>query len=430
MRRSSRCSRWRWSSGIGAPHRSQRSSGAAPGAAVLRPAVCLRDRAHPRDEPGTSPRGLHLVEAAHTATRIPPSSSRGIGASCSGSFPAARPARGQIELHAAFAAAQHPTVELAVVQRRAAPRAGVAVREQRALHVGHHQRDALGVQRPQPARLEAVRAIERHPARAAAVAAAIPVDDRELGAPDVHHGQLDAARPRLRHALDLQAGQIGRVLVQRLLDGELQRGLRRGTAAAASLQPQARDAVVETQQLDVAAVGLHVGPHACRAPRRHASGDRPDRDRGSAGGWPPSRPPPARRESPCRRRRHRRARARCASSPSPYISITAPTSSCASARARSSSSASTRSLSAWTRSTSWSASVYSAMSVLLSWASLAQLSPVGVCMTLRTFPAPVYMCTPHGRHGSKLRTARMMSMPLKFSGPFSSKIGVFCTASS
>ena len=32
--------------------------------------------------------------------------------------------------------------------------------------------------------------------------------------------------------------------------------------------------------------------------------------------------------------------------------------------------------------------------------------------------------------GSKLRTARMMSMPLKLSGGFSSKIGVFCTASS
>ena len=47
-----------------------------------------------------------------------------------------------------------------------------------------------------------------------------------------------------------------------------------------------------------------------------------------------------------------------------------------------------------------------------------------------TLPLPRYMCTPHGRHGSKLRTARMMSMPRKFSGPFSSKMGVFCTASS
>ena len=55
--------------------------------------------------------------------------------------------------------------------------------------------------------------------------------------------------------------------------------------------------------------------------------------------------------------------------------------------------------------------------------------PVGVWTTLRTLPFP-YMCTPQGRHGSKLWTARMMSIPLKFSGPFSSKIGVFCTASS
>ena len=59
-----------------------------------------------------------------------------------------------------------------------------------------------------------------------------------------------------------------------------------------------------------------------------------------------------------------------------------------------------------------------------------QQRPVGRCTTFRTRPAPVYMCTPHGRHGSNDRTARMMSTPLKFSGPFSSKIGVFCTESS
>ena len=59
-----------------------------------------------------------------------------------------------------------------------------------------------------------------------------------------------------------------------------------------------------------------------------------------------------------------------------------------------------------------------------------QQRPVGRCTTLRTRPAPVYMCTPHGRHGSNERTARMMSTPLKFSGPFSSKMGVFWTASS
>ena len=55
---------------------------------------------------------------------------------------------------------------------------------------------------------------------------------------------------------------------------------------------------------------------------------------------------------------------------------------------------------------------------------------MGECLTSSTLPSPRYMWTPQGRHGSKLRTARMMSIPLNLSGPFSSKIGVFCTASS
>ena len=57
-------------------------------------------------------------------------------------------------------------------------------------------------------------------------------------------------------------------------------------------------------------------------------------------------------------------------------------------------------------------------------------SIVGECSLRSTLPLPRYMWTPHGRHGSKLRTARMMSMPLKSSIEFSSKIGVFITASS
>ena len=38
---------------------------------------------------------------------------------------------------------------------------------------------------------------------------------------------------------------------------------------------------------------------------------------------------------------------------------------------------------------------------------------VGECSISSFLPPPRYMCTPHGRHGSKLRTVRMMSMPLK-----------------
>ena len=48
---------------------------------------------------------------------------------------------------------------------------------------------------------------------------------------------------------------------------------------------------------------------------------------------------------------------------------------------------------------------------------------VGECSLSRVLPSPRYMCTPQGRHGSKLRTVRMMSMPLKCSRSFSSKIG-------
>src|SRR5207249_11903946 len=55
---------------------------------------------------------------------------------------------------------------------------------------------------------------------------------------------------------------------------------------------------------------------------------------------------------------------------------------------------------------------------------------VGEWRAAISLPLPRYMCTPHGRHGSKLRTVRMTSMPLKCSLSFSSKIGWPCTASS
>lgn len=48
---------------------------------------------------------------------------------------------------------------------------------------------------------------------------------------------------------------------------------------------------------------------------------------------------------------------------------------------------------------------------------------VGECRVVSVLPLPTYMCTPQGRQGSKLRTVRMMSTPLKSSGPFSSKMG-------
>ncbi len=58
------------------------------------------------------------------------------------------------------------------------------------------------------------------------------------------------------------------------------------------------------------------------------------------------------------------------------------------------------------------------------------LTPVGVCSFFRVLPFPRNMCTPQGRQGSKLRTVRMMSIPLKLSRSFSSKMGQPVTASS
>jgi hypothetical protein len=55
---------------------------------------------------------------------------------------------------------------------------------------------------------------------------------------------------------------------------------------------------------------------------------------------------------------------------------------------------------------------------------------IGECRVSSTLPLRSYIWAPHGRQGSKLRTTRIMSIPLILSGPFSSKIGVFWTASS
>ena len=61
---------------------------------------------------------------------------------------------------------------------------------------------------------------------------------------------------------------------------------------------------------------------------------------------------------------------------------------------------------------------------------VASVALIGECTFCSVLPLPRYMWTPQGRQGSKLRTARMMSMPTNLSGPFSSKIGVFWTESS
>src|ERR671924_439187 len=148
------------------------------------------------------------------------------------------------------------------------------------------------------------------------------------------------------------SGRTRRRAHARLLDRVPQRHRRRGTAVARPLEPYTCDTVLDTEQLDVAAVRAEIRPHVVQR-LAHA---RLDVDRVEVVD-----------ELPDLRVFH-------------YV--------------------------------------------------LPPTPNIGECTRFRVFPLPRYMCTPHGRHGSKLRTVRMMSTPRKFSWSFSSKIFCPCTASS
>ena len=232
---------------------------------------------------------------------------------------------------------------------------------------------------------------------------------------------------RLGDALDLEAEQVGRGLVERLLDRELERGRRGRAAVAVADQLEVRDAVLEPQQLHVAAVRLHVRAHA----RERLLDARLERHRVEVVD------------------QHQAADHAVAREPEeqPFLSLLRQLADDArepfavqldDRRDELVDHAADERIG---RRVDGGGQLLDPLEQRLPVGRLVpwcldchlgrpQLRPVGRWTTLRTRPAPVYMCTPHGRHGSNERTARMMSMPLKFSGPFSSKIGVFCTASS
>ena len=202
-------------------------------------------------------------ELTRAAPPWPPfsrSASSGTGSSCSRSSSSERPARGQEEAPAAAGAGQHTLAELAVLQRRAAGHAGVAVGQQRAVDVGHQQPLAAHLGGAQLAGRELTGAVERHPVRQAGRSAGLG----RLGAAD-HHRQRHARHLLLDRALDGHAHEVGGGLLQLTLHRQLQRRRRRRAAVAAAGQPQTGHPVLDPEQLDVAAVGLHVGPYAIEA---------------------------------------------------------------------------------------------------------------------------------------------------------------------
>ena len=211
------------------------------------------------------------------------------------------------------------------------------------------------------------------------------------------------------------------MLVERLLDRQLERRLRGGAAAAASLELETGDPVDQREQLDVAAVRLHVRADAVERLRDALlEADRVEVvDEQEAAHGPVLAELVADRDagrSSLLQRRH-----------DPFESVSVEIHHRGDHLLSELSSVDVRqSLDLLAQELHTAGENLAGRELLIP----SQHRPVGVCWTFLTLPFPRYMCVPHGRHGSKLRTARMMSMPLKFSGPFSSKIGVFCTASS
>ena len=112
-------------------------------------------------------------------------------------------------------------------------------------------------QRPRPSVVDAV---ERRPRRRGSAS-----PHRPSGS-----GRRRAARGST-HALDLEPVEVGRRLLERLLDRQLERRGRRRAAVAAALAGAAARRRPRPEQLDVAAVRLHVRAARCRAPRRTRS---------------------------------------------------------------------------------------------------------------------------------------------------------------
>ena len=139
-----------------------------------------------------------------------------------------------------------------------------------------------------------------------------------------HHRQAGAAHRLRRDALDLEPLEIGRRLLERLLDRQLERHRRRRAVRAAAPQVDPRDPVLQRQQLDVAAVGLHVRPHGVERRLHPVPRAGPGAGRGSAATSRPAGRRSATRRSarPARRprtapRRSARARRRTSARPRP-----------------------------------------------------------------------------------------------------------------
>ena len=304
MRRSTRCSRWRWSGS---------SSLAAEVAALDRraPRVAeppLRRRRSPAParlrEPPQAARPSRPGGAAATASRLAATSlMRGSATLAPAGAVEQRhrleqepvvveraPGARQEEAALALGAGERALAELAAVERGAAAGAGVAEGEQVALDPGDDERDPVDLGRRQLALAERLRRRRGRTTTAApgrAAAATWTTGSSIAPGPGSPAAGAATAPSTTRPSRSGAASSSADLIASSSVDDE---------AGQPSQLPSSRIraiAVLDPEQLDVAAVRLHVGADAVERLDDPLGRARPGRGRGSASGW--------------RRRRRRRA---------------------------------------------------------------------------------------------------------------------------
>ena len=136
-------------------------------------------------------------------------------------------------------AGEHALAQLAVGEPAGAARAGVAVGQQAVLDAGDDQSDTPDLGAAQLTLAQVIEAVDVEPRRLGIGPAGRHLD----------HGKLGRAvadrRAGLHDALYQQALEVGRRLVERLFDGQLQRGCGGRAALAASLEADPGHAVLD-----------------------------------------------------------------------------------------------------------------------------------------------------------------------------------------
>ena len=224
-----------------------------------------RRRSDATPGPGRGPRrsSKPLTRAAPPGRRRRPRPAAGPARAGAARRPSERPARGRKNVPRAGRAGEHAPLELAPCERGTARRARVPVGEQAALHVrattsrrAGHRRAARISSAPRPSRPSSADH-EVEAGHAQSPLRASPAGQRQRRPGD----------PRLHGALDLDPEQVGRRLLERLLDRQLERGRRRRAAVAAALQPQPRHAVLDADAAPRRRRATPCRGARCRAPR-------------------------------------------------------------------------------------------------------------------------------------------------------------------